>query len=96
MEEDNLVLTLVQDAENLLGDIFLSGFHSVPAAVIERLQELTKDFESYGMKKGKELLERLSQDFVQRRGSFQYDVKQTAKDFCSLEFYLENARNALE
>jgi len=85
------ILYLVQDTESLLSDIFLSGFHSVTNSSLEQLEQITKEFERYGMKNGMELLDKLKNELLKYKNSFNSSKADTTKIFCLLEFYLKNA-----
>lgn len=96
MEEDNAVLSLIEDAENVMQDIFLSGFHSVGVASVEKIEKLQEEFASYGMTTAKEYLHQLKEQLHLRRNSFSYDVNQLTKTFCILEFYFTTAKQRLK
>lgn len=95
MAEDSKLLFLVDDTENFMEDIMLSGFHSVHNQTLERLQELQYVFESLGMEAGHKLLKLLFEGLSERKNSFHTDVENLTKTFCRLEFYLKVAKDKL-
>lgn len=89
------MLLLVEDTENFMEDVMLSGFHSVHNQTLERLQELQTIFESLGMESGHEVLKLLFEGLSERKNSFHIDVENLTKTFCRLEFYLKVAKDRL-
>lgn len=96
MAEENQLLSLLEETDYLLEDILLSGFHSIQTSSLEKLQKLKNNFDSYGMEKGKELLNKLFVELNKRRNSFEYEMDTITETFCSIEFYVRTAKNRLE
>ena len=40
MKNSNVVETIINDTENIMNDIFLSGFHTVQPATFEKLEQI--------------------------------------------------------
>lgn len=96
MVEENQLLFLLEETDYLLEDILLSGFHSIQTSSLEKLERLKNNFDSYGMEKGKELLNKLFIELNKRRNSFEYEMNIITEIFCSIEFYVRTAKNRLE
>lgn len=96
MVEENQLLFLLEETDYLLEDILLSGFHSIQTSSLEKLERLKNNFDSYGMEKGKELLNKLFIELNKRRNSFEYEMDTITETFCSIEFYVRTAKNRLE
>lgn len=96
MEEDTSLLPLLEETENLMNDILLSGFHSVQASTLDKWREIGEIYDKLGMEEGKKIISTLEKELHKRRNSFEYDISKITKLFCTLEFYLKNAKNRLE
>lgn len=95
MEEENQLLLLMEDTENLMEDIMLSGFNSVHVETLTRLQELKHVFEGLGMTIGYQLLDLLFKTLSERKNSFHGDIESLTNTFCKLEFYLKVGKDKL-
>ncbi len=84
---ENLEL-IVEQTEELLCELLLSGFQSVHIATLQQIDELVGVYESYGMTKGKSLLEQLKRGLMKRKNSFEYDLQSLTKAYSQLEFYI--------
>ncbi len=81
---------IVEQTEEILCDLLLSGFQSVHIATIEQIDELAKIYELYGMTKGKGLLEQLRRTLIKRKNSFECDLQSLMKAYSRLEFYISS------
>ena len=93
IENENALEIIVDEIENILNDIFLGGFHSVPNFLIDRIAKEQKNCENIGMNKAGELLAGLRDELNKRKNSFDYNLETTAGFFTKLEFYIENFKN---
>lgn len=92
-EEPAGLLLLVQETELLLEDIFLSGFHSIRTSTIDQLDQLSKQFEVYGMEEGRRTTAVLKQQLLMCKESFYGNKEETMKAFGRTEFYLEHLKS---
>lgn len=95
MEDENILMSLFADTENIINDILLSGYHSLQSTTLDRLRELEQIYNQMGLEEGTKLLSLLIDGLNQRKNSFEFDLNQITKLFCTLEFYLRNAREQL-
>lgn len=95
MVNNDVLETVINDTENVMNDIFLSGFYSVQPAVLEKLQHLGRICEKAGMEKGASLLLELRDELNKGSSSFDYSSTRAASLFCTLEFYIQNAKDLL-
>lgn len=95
MKDNNILETIINDIENIMNDIFLSGFHMVQPATFEKLEQIEKLCQKTGMSKAEELMRELRDKLNQRRNSFEYDIRAAADVFCKLEFYIQNAKDMI-
>ena len=95
MKNNNVVETIINDTENIMNDIFLSGFHTVQPATFEKLEQIENLCRKTGMDRAGELISDLKNELNKRRNSFEYDVKIAADIFCKLEFYIQNAKDMI-
>lgn len=95
MKNSNVVETIINDTENIMNDIFLSGFHTVQPATFEKLEQIENLCRKTGMDRAGELISDLKNELNKRRNSFEYDVKIAADIFCKLEFYIQNAKDMI-
>lgn len=95
MKNSNVVETIINDTENIMNDIFLSGFHTVQPATFEKLEQIENLCRKTGMGRAGELISDLKNELNKRRNSFEYDVKIAADIFCKLEFYIQNAKDMI-
>ena len=51
MKDNNILETIINDTENIMNDIFLSGFHMVQPATFEKLEQIEKLCQKTGMSK---------------------------------------------
>ncbi len=79
---------IVEQTEEVLCDLLLSGFQSVYAVTIEQIDELVKAYALYGMTNGKTLLEQLKRELMKRKNSFEYDLQALMRAYSQLEFYI--------
>ena len=93
MKNSNVVETIINDTENIMNDIFLSGFHTVQPATFEKLEQIENLCRKTGMDRAGELISDLKNELNKRRNSFEYDVKIATDIFCKLEFYIQNAKD---
>ena len=93
MESENTLEIIGDEIENILNDIFLSGFHSVPDSIIDRIEQKRKNCKNLGMKKAAELLSGLKDELNKRKNSFDYNSEFVAVFFTKMEFYIENFKN---
>lgn len=96
MEDSNKILSLIEDTEYLLEDILLSGFHSIQASSLEKLQLLKNAYSKYDMDLGKELIQKLYDGLTLRKNSFDYNINNITDAYCSIEFYTKNAKSKLK
>lgn len=95
-DNQNHLLSLVDDTESVLEDIFLSGFSSIRQSTLDKLDELLRGYQTYGMKEGAALLEELIQQLKLRKESFASDIPRAMTAFSRMEFYLEHLRSRVE
>ncbi|WP_304160279.1 hypothetical protein [Fusobacterium ulcerans] len=95
MKNNNVVETIINDTENIMNDIFLSGFHTVQPATLEKLEQIENLCRKTGMSKAGELIGNLKNELNKRRNSFEYNIKTAADIFCKLEFYIQNAKDMI-
>ena len=93
MDSQNTLEIIVDEIENILNDIFLSGFHSVPDSLIKRIEQQFKVCKDIGMSKAAQLLAGLRDELNKRKNSFEYNSETVADFFTKIEFYIENFRN---
>lgn len=84
---------LIENVENILNDIVLSGFHTTQNSTIERIKENINLSNGLGMKKLSELLENLENELNKRKNSFEYEIIFLTDIFCKIEFYLESLKS---
>lgn len=87
--EKILIEDLLTEIEEILNDIFLSGFNSIPKITLERMKSCEKDCRENGMERGSELLKNLQLELEKKIESFSSESKNLTKIFCELEFYLQ-------
>lgn len=87
-----LIERIVEDGEDIIYDIFLSGFHSTQPSVLERLEEFSKLCERAGAKRGEELSKKLREGLVKRVNSFDGDIRELSEIFSQFEFYIRVAK----
>lgn len=87
-----LIEKVIEDGEEIIYDIFLSGFHSVQPSLLERLDQFSKLCEKAGAKKGEELSKRLRDGLNRRISSFDGDISELSKIFSQFEFYIRVAK----
>lgn len=95
-DNQNHLLFLADDTESALEDIFLSGFSSIRPSTLDKLEELLRGYQTYGMKEGVSLLEELIRQLKLRKKSFTSDVSSAMTAFARMEFYLEHLRSRVE
>ncbi|WP_176892025.1 hypothetical protein LIY46_03200 [Fusobacterium varium] len=95
MKNNNVVETIINDTENIMNDIFLSGFHTVQPATLEKLEQIENLCRKTGMSRGAELVSDLKNELNKRRNSFEYDIEAATDIFCRLEFYIQNAKDMI-
>ena len=95
MKNSNVVETIINDTENIMNDIFLSGFHTVQPATFEKLEQIENLCRKTGMDRAGELISDLKNELNKRRNSSEYDVKIATDIFCKLEFYIQNAKDMI-
>lgn len=95
IDESNIMITLADEIESLLEDIFLSGFHGIRQSTIEKLTDLYQTHKSYGMEEGCLLLTKLREQLIKFKDSFHVDIQDTMKAYSQVEFYLEHIRGCL-
>lgn len=96
MAVENILLSLLEETQYLLEDIFLSGFHSIQPSSLEKLTMLKSTYEAYDMSSGAVLIDTLLSELGKRRSSFQYCIDDITEIYCKLEFYLCNAKSYIE
>lgn len=87
---------LVEDVENIMNDIFLSGFFSVSNITIEKIEKNSDIAEKLGMKKLSQILVNLKIELNKRKNSFENNLISLTDVFCKLEFYMENLKRYSE
>lgn len=92
----NHLLSLANETESALEDIFLSGFSSIRPSTLDRLEELLRGYQTYGMQEGVSLLEDLIHQLKLRKESFESDVPKAMTAFSRVEFYLEHLQSRIE
>lgn len=93
MKNNNVLETIINDTENIMNDIFLSGFHTVQPATFEKLEQIEELCRKTGMSRAEELARNLRDELNKRRNSFEYNVEAATDIFCKLEFYIQNAKD---
>lgn len=93
MKNNNVLETIINDTENIMNDIFLSGFHTVQPATFEKLEQIEELCRKTGMSRAEELVRDLRDELNKRRNSFEYNVEAATDIFCKLEFYIQNAKD---
>ncbi len=92
MENENILEILIEDIENILTDIFLSGFYAIQTSSLEKIEEKSKLAKELGMKKLGELLENFKVELNKRKNSFDFDLIRITENFCKIEFYIEHLK----
>lgn len=90
------ISSLLDETENVMCDIQLSGYHSVRETSMERLKKLADTYEEYGMETGAAIVAGLWDALNMRLNSFDYDKIKITDKLSTLEFYMSNARSRLE
>lgn len=88
-----LVEKIVEDGEDIIYDIFLSGFHDTQPSTLDRLEEFSKLCEKAGAKKGEELSKKLKIELIKRVNSFEGNTKELSEIFSQFEFYIRITKN---
>lgn len=89
-----LIEKIVEDGEDIIYDIFLSGFHSVQPSIFTRLENFSKLCEKAGAKKGEKLSKDLRNKLNKRVNSFEKDIKELSLTFAQFEFYIRTIRKS--
>ena len=92
----NEISSLLDETENVMCDILLSGYHSVRESSMERLREIADTYQEYGMETGAAIVTELWDALNLRINSFDYDKTKITDKISALEFYMRNARSRLE
>lgn len=92
IEEEKNLEDLMEDIENLMTDIFLSGFHAVQSSSLEKIAEKSETARKLGMKRLSGLLESLGLELNRKKSSFESDIIKITENFCRIEFYIEHFR----
>lgn len=87
-----IVEKLVEDGEDIIYDIFLSGFHGVQPSILTRLDEFSLLCEKAGAKKGESLAKELRDKLSKRVNSFDVDINELSLIFSHFEFYIRTAK----
>lgn len=64
MKNSNVVETIINDTENIMNDIFLSGFHTVQPATFEKLEQIENLCRKTGMDRAGELISDLKMNLI--------------------------------
>ncbi len=91
----NNILLVISDTQNIMNDIFLSGFHSIQISTLERLKGIETAYYKLDMKTGGKLISHLYDELNKRVNSFKYDINNITEIFCRLDFYIENIKEYL-
>lgn len=79
---------LIEDTQLLLEDIMLSGFYNIHSDIIQRLDQLAKQYGNYGMQQGEKMLEQLLHEMLKNRSTLTYDKEVLTRHFARVSFYL--------
>lgn len=85
--------SLVDDTEELLMDIFLSGFHSIKKSVFVKLDQIIEQYDAYGMAAGAGLLKEMENQLILCTESFEGSAQTCMDAYGRVEFYLVHLEN---
>ena len=96
MDKHFNVATLIENLDDCLDKLFVSGFGVATEAGIQELRQLAGECERFGLGFGSTTLENMAGEWKQKRHSLAYDTSGLARNLCGLDLYLSVIRSKLE
>lgn len=91
---DNLYL-LIEDIENLMDSMLISGFNVVNTGLLDTMTEIYENCERVGLSFAAETLKEIIQAQEQKRHDMNYNCEETMGKYFLLSNYIEVIKNRL-
>lgn len=96
MEKYQNIKQLIEDVEDILDSIFVSGLYSARKDVIDRAGNIAAECRKYGLTFASAILVKVADGLETRRHSLEYDYGALVKDYCVLGTYINIFKNKLD
>lgn len=90
------LLDLIQEIENVMNDLLLSGFNTIHDYTLNEMKKLGQLCESYGMIYPSSIINNLVSDLTKKRHNFDFDYSTVIEDYFKLNKYLILCRKRIE
>ncbi len=92
----NEILDLIQEIENIMNDLLLSGFNTIHDYTLNEMKKLGQLCESYGMIYASNIINNLVSDLSKKRHNFEFNYSTVIEDYFKLNKYLILCRKRIE
>lgn len=92
---ENLSL-VIENLDNLMEELFTSGFNVVHEGTLSNLKESIEECERYGLLYAYKSLDRIYKGLEEKRHNLHYDMNCIIKEYCALNKYILIIKNKLQ
>lgn len=95
-DKEEVLEQLLSDIENLLEDLYQSGFDTVHDSTLEALNKMVRRTAAYGMELLSELLSQLTDGLAMRRHQLEKREDSLARVYAQLYHYISVCKDKIE